>query len=151
MEQQHHKPKVMRYQIIKRSGLSVNQYNYLRDRRAFPIEQESAGPGFPVIYSEEAILIAIRHLQKRNLNHGSGRPKNNALVNHTGGIDLGKMQHILDKSNDSERGVEMSSTEKREEANTSNRNRCCDNGVPSQANSTPTQDSPRFGQGRKRK
>jgi len=113
MEQHHHKLKVMRRQIIERSGLTVNQYNYLRDTRAFPIEQESAGPGFPIIYSEESILIAKKHLQKRNPDHGRGRSKNYALADNTGGSDSCQVQRIVNKSDDSQRSVEVLSSEAR--------------------------------------
>ena len=129
MEQHHHKLKVMRRQIIERSGLTVNQYNYLRDKKVFPIEEESAGPGFPVIYSEEAIQIAKKHLQKRNPDHGSGRSKNYALADDTRGSNSSQVQHIINKSDDTKRDAEMLSSKEREETDTSHTSRCVDNGV----------------------
>ena len=119
MEQQSGKIKVTRNQLIKQSGLSVNQYNYMRDKKVFPIEEESAGPGFPVIYSEDAIQIAKKYLQKRNIDHGSGRSKNYALADDTRGSNSSQVQHIINKSDDTKWDAEVLSTKEREAGHSS--------------------------------
>jgi hypothetical protein len=56
--------KLTRKAICKITGATINQIAYLRDLKVLPVVQQSAGPGFPVIYSEEAIDVVKQHIQK---------------------------------------------------------------------------------------
>ncbi len=64
--------KFTRKEICRITGATINQIAYLRDLKVLPIVQQSAGPGFPVIYSEEAIDVVKQHLQKGNQDHKTG-------------------------------------------------------------------------------
>jgi len=53
-------------QLINLTGANVNQISYLRDMRILPVLKPSAGPGFPIIYSKEAVKVVEEHLRKHN-------------------------------------------------------------------------------------
>ena len=50
--------------LIRKTGATISQLAYLRDMKRLPIERETTGAGYPILYKHEAIEVVINHLSK---------------------------------------------------------------------------------------
>jgi len=50
--------------LVRETGAPPHVVRYLNGLGRLPIQQQSPGPGYPILYSNDAVLIIKEHLMK---------------------------------------------------------------------------------------